>query len=75
MRYLVILPRAWGAGDTVDKARAVARKAGGYGRKKVNARIVFAFDPAKTPKAYVSLEGALCWEGDRPEEIERIEEP
>jgi hypothetical protein len=66
--YLVVMPNSWGKGETISEAEKKARKEGGYGRKKTK-KIVFMYDPNKTPECNVNEIGSLCWLGDRPSEI------
>jgi len=68
---LVMMQHAWGKGETIDEADKIARREGGHGRKKVS-RIVFHYDPEKTTKTYIDGMGRLCWEGERPLEVERV---
>lgn len=68
MMYLVIVPHYWGRGSSIAEAEKNARKEGGLGRKKVE-RKCFSYDPEKTRQAYIDEFGRLCWEGERPQEI------
>lgn len=69
MKYLVIMQNSWGTGDSIKEADNRARKEGCHGRKKMK-RLVFSYDPSKTPQVFVSEMGDLCWEGEKPERIE-----
>jgi len=74
MLYIVMIPNAWGRGETPTEAANVARKEAGKRRSKSMPvpRIVFQYDPAKTTEAYVDEYGALCWLGERPSTVERV---
>lgn len=69
--FLAMMQHSWGKGATKDAAISVAAKEGSHGRKR-KPRIVWEFDPAKTPKAFVDQMGSLCWEGEKPVEVERV---
>jgi hypothetical protein len=72
--FIAIMPNSWGRGSTKDEALKNAAKEGGHGRKRTP-RLVFQYDAAKTPKAYVDELGRLCWNGDKPVEVERVDVP
>ena len=68
--FLVMMLHSWGRGETINDADKKARSEGGHGRKKMK-RIVWQFDPEKTPEAFINEFGSLCWKGEKPNEIER----
>lgn len=72
--FLVLIPHYWGKAPTALEASNIALAQSGKKKRTTLAkpRIVFEFDPAKTPECYVDDMGALCWTGERPVEIEKV---
>lgn len=68
---IVMMPNSWGKGKTFTEAEKIARSEGGHGRKKVG-RIAYYYDENMTPQCYVDGMGHLCWQGDKPVEIDRV---
>jgi hypothetical protein len=68
-RLLVIVPNYWGKGDSMALAFAEITKVSGS--RKLTPRIVYEFDPEKTPECFVNEVGNMCWSGEMPLLIER----
>ena len=73
-KFIVMMQNYWGRGDSPIEAANVARKQGGKkpAKRLPKPCLVFSYDPAETPQAYVNEMGYLCWEGKRPAEVERV---
>lgn len=68
---LIMIQNYWGKGESISLAEKAVKQQSGKAVSKNTPKLVFAYDPEKTPQVFVSELGDLCWEGVRPMEIER----